>query len=350
MCDNALSKASSFSQYPYGQLSGEYRNMTALESFTNLRTQLQAGMVGQEQVIQSLIVGLLANGHILLEGAPGLAKTRVARMLAMSFEGDFKRIQFTPDLLPSDLTGSAIYDQREHRFDFQKGSLFSNFVLADEINRSPAKVQSALLEAMEERQITSGLESYTLEQPFFVIATQNPIEHDGTWELPQAQLDRFLLHVVVDYPVIEAEREILDLVMLEAIRDEACDKPEAMSKLISKQLLAQARRAVLDVHVSPLIRDYIVRLIAGTRNEPEPIEGVGEHLSHPISPRGSIALARTAQARAWLEGRDHVLPDDIQALASNVLRHRMGLSYRAEADGVRPDAIINTLLDHVHVV
>ncbi len=324
--------------------------MTELEAFTNLRRQLQAGMVGQKQVVQSLLVGLLANGHILLEGAPGLAKTRVARLLATSFEGDFKRIQFTPDLLPSDLTGSAIYDQRQHRFDFQKGPLFGNFILADEINRSPAKVQSALLEAMEERQITSGSESYALEQPFFVIATQNPIEHDGTWELPQAQLDRFLLHVVVDYPVIEAEREILDLVMLEAIRDEACDNPEAMPRPISKQMLAQARRAVVDVYVAPIIRDYIVRLIAGTRNDPEPIEGVGEHLSHPISPRGSIALARTAQARAWLEGRDHVVPEDVRALASNALRHRMGLSYRAEADGVRPDTIVDTLLDQVNVV
>ncbi len=324
--------------------------MTELEAFTNLRRQLQAGMVGQQQVVQSLLVGLLANGHILLEGAPGLAKTRVARLLATSFEGDFKRIQFTPDLLPSDLTGSAIYDQRQHRFDFQKGPLFGNFILADEINRSPAKVQSALLEAMEERQITSGSKSYALEQPFFVIATQNPIEHDGTWELPQAQLDRFLLHVVVDYPAIEAEREILDLVMLEATRDEACDSPKAMPRPISKQMLAQARRAVVDVYVSPIIRDYIVRLIAGTRNDPEPIEGVGEHLSHPISPRGSIALARTAQARAWLEGRDHVVPEDVRALAANALRHRMGLSYRAEADGVRPDTIVDTLLDHVNVV
>ncbi len=324
--------------------------MTELEAFTNLRRQLQAGMVGQQQVVQSLLVGLLANGHILLEGAPGLAKTRVARLLATSFEGDFKRIQFTPDLLPSDLTGSAIYDQRQHRFDFQKGPLFGNFILADEINRSPAKVQSALLEAMEERQITSGSESYALEQPFFVIATQNPIEHDGTWELPQAQLDRFLLHVVVDYPAIEAEREILDLVKLEATRNEACDNPKAMPRPISKQMLAQARRAVVDVHVSPIIRDYIVRLIAATRNDPEPIEGVGEHLSHPISPRGSIALARTAQARAWLEGRDHVVPEDVRALAANALRHRMGLSYRAEADGVRPDTIVDTLLDQVNVV
>ena len=307
-------------------------------------------MVGQTQVIESLLVGLLANGHILLEGAPGLAKTRVARMLATSFEGDFKRIQFTPDLLPSDLTGSAIYDQRQHRFDFQRGPLFSNFILADEINRSPAKVQSALLEAMEERQITNGLDTYVLEPPFFVIATQNPIEHDGTWELPQAQLDRFLLHVVVDYPEMQAERDILDLAMAEAAHDEGLEEPQAPPKPIAKTVLGAARRAALDVHVSPLIRDYIVRLIAGTRNDPKPLDGVGEHLSHPISPRGSIALARTAQARAWLKGRDHVLPDDVQALAANALRHRMGLTYRAEADGVRPDAIIDALLEQIDVV
>jgi MoxR-like ATPase len=333
--------------------------MTEYEAFTNLRRRMEAGMVGQERVVQNLIVGLLANGHILLEGAPGLAKTRVARLLATSFEGDFQRIQFTPDLLPSDLTGSAIYDPREHRFDFQKGPLFGNFILADEINRSPAKVQSALLEAMEERQITSGTQSYILEQPFFVIATQNPIEHDGTWELPQAQLDRFLLHVVVDYPVLDAERAILDLVMLEAVdyetraqqaAENTVSAEQSSPVLISKKTLARARRAVLDVHVSPMIRDYIVRLIAATRDDPEPVTGVGEHLSHPVSPRGSISLARTAQARAWLEGRDHVLPEDVMALAPDVLRHRMGLNYRAEADGVRAGAIIDTLLEQVSVV
>jgi MoxR-like ATPase len=335
--------------------------MTEHESFSRLRRRMEAGMVGQKRVVQNLIVGLLANGHILLEGAPGLAKTRIARLLATSFEGYFQRIQFTPDLLPSDLTGSAIYDPREHRFDFQKGPLFSNFVLADEINRSPAKVQSALLEAMEVRQITSGTQSHILEQPFFVIATQNPIEHDGTWELPQAQLDRFLLQVVVDYPALDAERAILDLVMLEAVADETRAQQAAANENtlpaepaaatpISKQTLAGARRAVLDVHVSPVIRDYIVRLIAATRNDPEPVTGVGEHLSHPVSPRGSISLARTAQARAWLEGRDHVLPEDVMVLAPDVLRHRMGLNYRAEADGVRAGDIIDTLLEQVSVV
>lgn len=324
-------------------------------------------MVGQTRTVLHLMVGLLADGHVLVEGAPGLAKTRIARMLADSFEGEFNRIQFTPDLLPSDLTGSTIYDQREHRFDFQQGPLFGNFILADEINRAPAKVQSALLEAMEERQITAGNQTFTLGQPFFVIATQNPIEHEGTWELPQAQLDRFLLHVVVDYPVITTEREILDLVMREATENEqaavrangedrqaaarqASSKEPVAKELISQEELATARREVLAVYISEPIRDYIVRLVAGTRDEPDAIPGVGEHLAHPVSPRGSISLARSAQARAWILGRDHVLPEDVNELAPDVLRHRFGLTYRAEADGVSPDAVVDALMDSVRVV
>jgi MoxR-like ATPase len=301
-------------------------------------------MIGQTETVQGLLVGLLADGHVLLEGAPGLAKTRIARLLAQSMEGVFNRIQFTPDLLPSDLTGSAIYDPREHRFDFQEGPIFGNFILADEINRAPAKVQSALLEAMEERQVTSGKTSFRLEEPFFVIATQNPIEHEGTWDLPQAQLDRFLMHVTVDYPDRAAERQIFDLVLEEAATP--VDAPEP----ITKAALAEARRSVLDVHLAAPIRDYIVRLIAGTRADPVSLVGVDEHLSHPVSPRGSMSLGRTAQARAWLLERDHVLPEDVVALAPNVLRHRMGLSYRAEADGVTPDEIIQNLLEQVDVV
>ena len=218
------------------------------------------------------MIGLLADGHILLEGAPGLAKTRVARLLAHGMEGVFKRIQFTPDLLPSDLTGSSIYDAREQRFDFQTGPVFGNFILADEINRAPAKVQSALLEAMEERQVTSGTKTFKLEAPFFVIATQNPIEHEGTWELPQAQLDRFLLHVTVDYPDLATERDILDLVLQEAV--DALTPSEA-STPIPKADLAEARRLVLDVHLSDPIRDYIVRLMSGTRGDPEKPERSG---------------------------------------------------------------------------
>ena len=324
----------------------EETDVSALqETFAELRDRLKAGMVGQSRTVLNILVALLADGHVLLEGAPGLAKTRMARLLAESFEGVFHRIQFTPDLLPSDLTGSTIYDQREHRFDFQTGPLFGNFILADEINRAPAKVQSALLEAMEERQITAGKTSYPLEQPFCVIATQNPIEHEGTWELPQAQLDRFLLHLVIDYPESSAELEILDLAMREA-----AEGMVAPPHLITKEELAEARRSVLAVHVSEPVRDYVVRLVAGTRGDPDPIEGVGEHLSHPASPRGSISLVRAAQARAWLVGRDYVVPEDIGDLAPDVLRHRVGLSYRAEAEGIEAGEIIYTLLERIPVI
>lgn len=321
--------------------------MSVRSSFVDLRARLESRVIGQSDTVTNMMIGLLADGHILLEGAPGLAKTRIARLLAEAVEGEFNRIQFTPDLLPSDLTGSSIYDAREQRFDFQMGPIFGNFILADEINRAPAKVQSALLEAMEERQVTSGTKSFKLDTPFFVIATQNPIEHEGTWELPQAQLDRFLLHVTVDYPTLVAERDIFDLVLQEAV--DALTPSEAETP-ISKADLAEARRLVLDVHLSEPVRDYIVRLISGTRGDPKQLDGVDEHLSHPVSPRGSISLARTAQARAWLMERDHVLPEDISALAPNVLRHRMGLTYRAEADGVTPDQIIDSLLEQVSVV
>ena len=315
------------------------------DTFAELSDRLKTGVIGQSRTVLNILVALLADGHVLLEGAPGLAKTRMARLLAESFEGAFHRIQFTPDLLPSDLTGSTIYDQREHRFDFQTGPLFGNFILADEINRAPAKVQSALLEAMEERQITAGKTSYPLEQPFCVIATQNPIEHEGTWELPQAQLDRFLLHLVIAYPESSAELENLDLAMREAAAGMA-----APPHLITKEELADARSSVLAVHVSAPVRDYVVRLVAGTRGDPDPIEGVGEHLSHPASPRGSISLVRAAQARAWLSGRDYVVPEDIGDLAPDVLRHRIGLSYRAEAEGVEAGEIIDTLLERVPVI
>ena len=320
--------------------------MTVRASFVELRQRLESLMIGQSGTVTSLLVGLLADGHVLLEGAPGLAKTRLARLLAQSMEGVFHRIQFTPDLLPSDLTGSAIYDPREHRFDFQPGPIFGNFILADEINRAPAKVQSALLEAMEERQVTTGTESMKLDEPFFVIATQNPIEHEGTWDLPQAQLDRFLMLVTVDYPDMEAERQIFDLVLNEAA---AARSPAEGPEPITKEALAQARVDVLDVHLSEPVRNYIVRLIAGTRGQPESLAGVDEHLSHPVSPRGSAALGRTSQARAWLMERDHVLPEDVYAMAPYVLRHRVGMSYRAEADGITAEDVINNLLEQVSV-
>ena len=315
-----------------------------------LRDRIEGQIVGQTRMVEHLLIALLADGHVLLEGAPGLAKTRMAHLVATAFDAVFRRIQFTSDLMPSDITGSAIYDQGGSRFVFQKGPLFANFVLADEINRAPSKVQSALLEAMEERQISSGDKTYPLEQPFFVIATQNPIEHDGTWDLPRAQLDRFLLHIVVEFPKADDERAILELMLSEAREAGQTDIGKtdgAPIKLISPQELAAARSEVLNIHISPLIIDYITRIISGTRDDPEPIDGVGEHLDHPISPRGSIALARTAQARAWLHERDYVLPDDVIALAPDALRHRIGLRYRSEMDGIRPDDIVESLLASV---
>ncbi len=322
--------------------------------FRALAGRLDGMVLGQARAVEHLVVALAADGHVLLQGAPGLAKTRIARLLAGAIEGDYRRIQFTPDLLPSDLVGASIYNSDERRFDFQRGPVFANFILADEINRAPAKVQSALLEAMEERQVTSGETTWRLEPPFFVVATQNPIEHDGTWDLPHAQLDRFLMQVNLDYPAPETERAILDLAVGEAADALAAEAGEgaaaAPGVLVSRRQVAAAKAAVARVYLSDALRDYAVRLVSATRGAPEPVPGVGEHLSHPASPRGTIMLARAAQARAWLRGRDHALPEDIQALAHDVLRHRIGLNYRAEADGVRPDSIVDAILDRVDVV
>ncbi len=315
------------------------------QKFASLSAQLKDRVIGQEGAIEHLIIALLAGGHVLLEGAPGLAKTRLAKLISDTVQGDFKRIQFTPDLLPSDLIGSSIYLASENRFEFQKGPVFANFVLADEINRAPAKVQSALLEAMEESQITSGETTHKLAWPFFVIATQNPVEHEGTWDLPQAQMDRFLMQINIDYPTVQNERAILDL----SIR-EANDAVSPVVEMIDHADLKVAQAEVAALHVSDLIRDYVVRLISGTRSDPSPLPGVGEHLACPASPRGTIMLTRAAQARAWLMGRDHVLPEDVSALALPVLRHRIMLTYRADADAVPRDGIIQTLVDQTDVV
>lgn len=313
------------------------------QTFAALSSALKGRVIGQDAAIEQLIIALLAGGHVLLEGAPGLAKTRLARLVADAVEGDFKRIQFTPDLLPSDLVGSSIYVAAEHRFEFQRGPVFANFVLADEINRAPAKVQSALLEAMEERQVTSGETTHILAWPFFVIATQNPVEHEGTWDLPQAQMDRFLMQINVGYPEPASERAILDLAM-----EEAQDAVAPVGEVISSADLKAAQAEIAGLHVSELIRDYVVRLISNTRTDA--LKGVGEHLACPASPRGTIMLTRAAQARAWLMGRDHVLPEDVQALATAVLRHRIMLTYRADADGVPRDSVIQALLDQTDVV
>lgn len=320
------------------------------KTFRDLAGQLEGLVLGRTSLIERLLTALLADGHVLLEGPPGLAKTRAAYLLATSIDATFQRIQFTPDLLPADLTGSTIFDAHEHRFDFHAGPLFHNVILADEINRAPAKVQAALLEAMEERQITVGGETRPLEAPFFVIATQNPIEEEGTYELPAAQLDRFMMRVLVDYPDSEIERTILDLVQAES-RDGAGHLPpiDGISKIGTSDL-GIARRAVLDVHLSDPVKDYIVRLVTASRGQGDDLEAFAGQIAHAVSPRGTLALARLSQARAWLHGRDHVLPEDVQALAVDTLAHRLGLTYRAEAEGVVDRELVEALLDHVVAV
>ena len=329
---------------------GEGMTDALRKTFNDLAGQLERLVLGRSSLIERLLTALLADGHVLLEGPPGLAKTRAAYLLATSIDASFQRIQFTPDLLPADLTGTTVYDAHEHRFDFHAGPLFHNVILADEINRAPAKVQAALLEAMEERQITVGGETRALDEPFFVIATQNPIEEEGTYELPAAQLDRFMMRVLVDYPDGETERTILDLVQAES-RGGAGHLPpmDSVSKIDTADL-GTARRAVLDVHLSDPVKDYIVRLVGASRGHGADVDGFTDQIAHAVSPRGTLALARLGQARAWLHDRDHVLPEDVQALAIDTLAHRLGLTYRAEAEGVVDRDLVEALLDHVVVV
>lgn len=319
-----------------------------------LLRDLSALVPGRVVLIERLVCAVLADGHVLLEGPPGLAKTRLANLLANAFDAPFQRIQFTPDLLPSDLTGTSIYDPNEHNFDFHPGPLFSSFILADEINRAPAKVQAALLEAMEERQITAGGESRALKQPFFVVATQNPIEEEGTYELPAAQLDRFYMRLIVDYPDLITEKTILGIVMSEKQRSSlsANTNPAKQSGLtpISASDLADAQRSVLQVFLSEPVTDYIVQLVGATRGNTPDVEDIVQHIAHPVSPRGTVALARLCQARAWLDGRDYVMPDDVQALASDVLSHRIRLTNRAQAEGILVNDLVAGLMQRVVVV
>ena len=294
-----------------------------------------------------MLIALLCDGHLLVEGAPGLAKTRAIKVLAESIEGDYHRLQFTPDLLPADLTGTDIYRPQEGTFEFRKGPLFHNLILADEINRAPAKVQSALLEAMEERQITVGDRSYKLEDLFMVMATQNPIEQEGTYPLPEAQLDRFLLHVEVGYPTIEDERRILVLNRDEAKSGErdAFQPPE----LLSLESIMQARQDILRLHLAEELEEYIVNLVVATRDPGRIDESLDGQVMYGASPRASMGIDRAARAHAWLAGRDYVGPEDIQGVASDVLRHRIVLSFEAEADGVSENSVIEHLLDGVGV-
>jgi len=305
-------------------------------------------VIGQEVLIERMLLALLADGHILVEGAPGLAKTRAINVLGKGVEGDFHRIQFTPDLLPADLTGTEIYRPQEGSFHFQQGPLFHNLVLADEINRSPAKVQSALLEAMAERQITVGRKTYPLPALFLVMATQNPIEQEGTYPLPEAQLDRFLLYVRIGYPEARHEREILRLVRNEARGNSDGQSAEGFTP-IPQALLFEARREVLDLYLAEPLEEYLLQLVLATRNPGAYGDDLGRWLQYGASPRATIALDRCARAKAWLDGRDYVAPEDIQSIAYDVLRHRLILSYEAEAEGVSTDQFIRELIRRVAV-
>jgi MoxR-like ATPase len=312
---------------------------------TPLKTWLQSQIVGQSHLIDRLLIALLADGHLLVEGAPGLAKTKAIKHLSEGIEADFQRIQFTPDLLPTDITGTDIYNPQEHSFDFQPGPIFHNLVLTDEINRAPAKVQSALLEAMAERQISVGNHTYPLPDVFLVMATQNPIEQEGTYPLPEAQLDRFLMQVNIYYPDASAEAEILQLA-----RSEASHSDTTPPEKISIDALLQARQDVLKVHTASAIDDYIVQLTMATRTPQNIDEDLARWIEFGVSPRATIALDRCAKAHAWLNERDYVTPEDIHGVIYDVFRHRLILSFEAEAQGITADNVITRLLQKVAVL
>jgi MoxR-like ATPase len=321
--------------------------MTVVEQFQQLEAHASRLIIGQAHLINRMLIALLCDGHLLVEGAPGLAKTRAIKVLAESIEGNFHRLQFTPDLLPADLTGTDIYRPQEGTFEFRKGPLFHNLILADEINRAPAKVQSALLEAMEERQISVGDKTYPLDGLFMVMATQNPIEQEGTYPLPEAQLDRFLLHVEVGYPTPEDERRILVLNRDEAKAGER--DPFQPPEVLSEESIMQARQDILHLHLAEELEEYIVNIVIATRDPGRVDDSLDGQVMYGASPRASMGIDRAARARAWLSGRDYVGPEDIQAVASDVLRHRIVLSFEAEADGVNENAIIEGILDGVGV-
>ncbi len=320
--------------------------MTPQQQLSKLQEHVEGRIIGQQTLVNRLLIALLADGHLLVEGAPGLAKTRAIKVLGDGIAGDFHRIQFTPDLLPADLTGTEIFRPQEGSFHFEQGPLFHNLILADEVNRAPAKVQSALLEAMAEHQITVGRVTYPLPELFLVMATQNPIEQEGTYPLPEAQLDRFLMHVRIDYPGAEDERRILHLTRGEA-RHGARIEPPPMQ--VSQQALFEARDQVLDVHLAEGLEDYLLQLVLATRNPGPYGRELVSWIDYGASPRATLALDRCARAHAWLAGRDFVTPEDIQALAFDVLRHRILLSYEAEAEGVTPDGFIEELIARVPV-
>ncbi len=321
--------------------------MTAIKKFQELELHASGLIIGQSELINRMLIAILCDGHLLVEGAPGLAKTRAIKVISDSIEGTFNRIQFTPDLLPADLTGTEVYRPQEGKFEFREGPLFHNLILADEINRAPAKVQSALLEAMEERQISVGDKSYKLSKLFLVMATQNPIEQEGTYPLPEAQLDRFLLHVEIGYPTVEDERKILSL-----NRDEARDsKNESFipETLLSEIAILEAREAILNLHLSDELEQYIVDIVTSTRDPGKVDSQLNGQVLYGASPRACMGIDRAARAYAWLKGKDYVGPEDIQEVTYDVLRHRLVLSFEAEAEGVTPNKIIEGILNGVGV-
>ena len=319
---------------------------TTNEQINLLKTHISQQILGQEQLINKLLITLLADGHLLVEGAPGLAKTKAVKTLANAIEGSYHRIQFTPDLLPGDLTGTEVYRSSDSSFEFQHGPIFNNLVLADEINRAPAKVQSALLEAMGERQTTVGKTTYKLPKLFLVMATQNPIEQEGTYPLPEAQLDRFLMFVKIDYPHAQTEQQILKLARQEALND---SQEKLIENPISQQVIFSARKQVMDVHVSEGLEKYMIDLILATRNPQKYSKTLASQLRFGASPRATIALDRCAKAHAWLQQRDYVTPEDIHQVIYDILRHRIILSFEAEAQGLTTDQVISTILDLVAI-
>lgn len=313
--------------------------------FMSLFSQLSKQILGQEKLLQRLLIALIADGHLLVEGAPGLAKTTAIKALGAHIDGDFHRIQFTPDLLPSDITGTEIYRPQEGSFTFQPGPIFHNIILTDEINRAPAKVQSALLEAMGERQVSYGKATYPLPELFLVMATQNPIEQEGTYPLPEAQLDRFLMYINIDYPESAVEQQILQL----ARQRDSQQLDLSPTTKLSQTHIFKARKAIFDVHLSPALEQYMVQIIMATRKPLSYGEQFSRWIRYGASPRGTISLDRCARAYAWLAGKDFVAPEDIHAIALDVLRHRVLLSYEAQAEGVTSDEVITELLRHIPI-
>ena len=323
--------------------------MTSLDHILQVKNTLEQKIVGQKEFVNKLLIALLANGHILVEGAPGLAKTKAIRELGNLLDADFHRVQFTPDLLPADLTGTEVYRPQDGSFHFQQGPLFHNLVLADEINRAPAKVQSALLEAMAEHQITVGRETYPLSKLFLVMATQNPIEQEGTYPLPEAQLDRFLMHIKVDYPDSDAEKAILLLNRQEAKEENQPSLPVSKVEKLDQPTIFTARQEVLDMHMSQEVENYLVSIVLATRNPEVYDSQLQKWINYGASPRATISLDRCARAYAWLNGKDYVSPSDIQAVAPDVLRHRILLSFEAEANAIDADHCISMLLSYIAI-